>query len=343
MSKRDEPTAPLLRAENLEVVFGGHQGLLKRVRKGNRAVDRITLSIAERDVVGIVGESGAGKSVLLRAFMRVQRPTSGTIFFQGKDVWRLNRRDLREYRQSVALVFQSALQSLPPAMRVGEALAEPLIANKLVDHQEQRVRIEEALVAVGLDPSTATKHPSLLSGGQRQRVGIARALVLRPKIMLLDEPVSALDASIQGQVLNLFLDLQQEYQLTYLIAAHDLAVLKHMCTRIAVMYLGQIVEIGPTEQIFKNPLHPYTQALLRSTPTFNRIFTEELTGEEAASGDLPDAFSHPSVCKFPPRCSVKEELPDKRYSVERPQLVEQLDDHFVACYLYPPTKKAGEQ
>jgi ABC-type glutathione transport system ATPase component len=261
--------SPLVQIDDLSVVFRSSRGLLGRSHDENRAVDGVTLGLAEGEVLGVVGESGSGKSVLLRSLMRLRRPSEGSITFAGRDIWELDRKDLKQFRQSVALVFQNALASFPPGMRVGDVLAEPLIVNG-IDGAARRSRIEEALRAVGMDVSVLGKRPRQLSGGQRQRIGIARALTLKPSVLLLDEPVSALDVSIQAQVLNLFLDLQREYGLTYLVAAHDLAVLKHTCDRVAVLENGKVVELGTTEQVFSSPAHPYTRALLAAVPTISR-------------------------------------------------------------------------
>jgi peptide/nickel transport system ATP-binding protein len=260
---------PLIEVQDVSVVFRSSRGLLGRSHDEKRALDGVSLTLGDGEVVGVVGESGSGKSVLLRTLMRLQKPDAGSITFEGRDISSFGRKELKEFRQSVALVFQNALASFPPGMRVGDVLAEPLIVNG-IDGAARRSRIEEAVRAVGMDAGVLGKRPRQLSGGQRQRIGIARALTLKPRVLLLDEPVSALDVSIQAQVLNLFLDLQRELGLTYLVAAHDLAVLKHTCDRVAVLEDGKVVELGTTEQVFTQPAHAYTRALLAAVPTISR-------------------------------------------------------------------------
>ena len=324
--------------ENIHATYTHRSGLLRTKVEVNHALDGISLTLEQGEVLGIVGESGAGKSVLLKALMRLRKPTTGRVLYEGEDVWKLNRAEARLYRQNVALVFQNAFRSFPPGWRVRKVLTEPLIVNRIGDSGERRRRVEDALEAVGLDAAAGSKLPQQLSGGQRQRVGIARALVLRPKVMLLDEPVSALDVSIQAQVLNLFLDLQRDYELTYVIAAHDLAVLKHTCTRIAIMYLGELVEIGTPEQIFGRPLHPYTQSLLQAVPTISRGLAGGLGTPDAVHGEQPDAFNHPLGCKLHPRCLARNTLPDDRCLRIWPALADEGAGHLVACHLHSGAK-----
>ena len=256
---------PLLEVQHLVKRYTRGGGLLRR-GTAVTAVDDVSFAIDEGEAFGLVGESGSGKTTTGRCVLRLIEPTSGSIRFRGVDVLALSPRELRTTRRSMQIVFQDPYSSLNPRMRAGAIVEEPLIIHRLGDRQARRARVEELFRLVGLDPSHLDRLPKQFSGGQRQRIGLARALALNPSLLVLDEPVSALDVSVQAQVINLLMDLQQQLKLTYLFIAHDLRVVEHFCSRVAVMYLGRIVEIGPTDALFSSPQHPYTQALLSARP-----------------------------------------------------------------------------
>jgi oligopeptide transport system ATP-binding protein len=255
----------LLEVRHLVKEFGRSGGLL---RKGSvvRAVDDVSFSIDEGETFGLVGESGSGKTTTGRCILRLIEPTSGEVTFRGEDVLRFSRTRLREARRDMQIVFQDPYSSLNPRMRVGAIVEEPLIIHKIGSKAERRARVRQLFEMVGLDAGQMLRYPHQFSGGQRQRIGLARALALNPSLVIADEPVSALDVSVQAQVVNLLMDLQQQLQLTYLFIAHDLRLVRHICSRVAVMYLGRIVEMGPTERLFEAPAHPYTRALLSAIP-----------------------------------------------------------------------------
>ncbi len=255
----------LLEVRHLVKEFGRSGGLL---RKGSvvRAVDDVSFSIDEGETFGLVGESGSGKTTTGRCILRLIEPTSGEVTFRGEDVLRFSRTRLREARRDMQIVFQDPYSSLNPRMRVGAIVEEPLIIHKIGSKAERRARVRQLFEMVGLDAGQMLRYPHQFSGGQRQRIGLARALALNPSLVIADEPVSALDVSVQAQVVNLLMDLQQQLKLTYLFIAHDLRLVRHICSRVAVMYLGRIVEMGPTERLFEAPAHPYTRALLSAIP-----------------------------------------------------------------------------
>jgi peptide/nickel transport system ATP-binding protein/oligopeptide transport system ATP-binding protein len=255
----------LLEVHNLVKEFTRTQGIFRRVAPV-RAVDAVTFSIAEGETFGLVGESGSGKTTTGRCILRLIEPTSGEVRFRGRDVLRFSRREMREARRDMQIVFQDPYSSLNPRMRVGDIVEEPLIIHKTGPKRERRARVEELFGLVGLDPAQLARYPHQFSGGQRQRIGLARALALNPSFIIADEPVSALDVSVQAQVVNLLMDLQQQLHLTYLFIAHDLRLVRHICSRVAVMYLGRIVEMGETARLFEAPAHPYTRALLSAIP-----------------------------------------------------------------------------
>jgi peptide/nickel transport system ATP-binding protein/oligopeptide transport system ATP-binding protein len=255
----------LLEVHNLVKEFTRTQGIFRRVAPV-RAVDGVSFSIAEGETFGLVGESGSGKTTTGRCILRLIEPTSGEVRFRGRDVLRFSRREMREARRDMQIVFQDPYSSLNPRMRVGDIVEEPLIIHKTGAKRERRARVEELFGLVGLDPAQLTRYPHQFSGGQRQRIGLARALALNPSFIIADEPVSALDVSVQAQVVNLLMDLQQQLHLTYLFIAHDLRLVRHICSRVAVMYLGRIVEMGETARLFEAPAHPYTRALLSAIP-----------------------------------------------------------------------------
>jgi len=289
-----------------------------------RAVDDVSFVVEEGETLGIVGESGSGKSTLGRVILRLLEPTSGEVWFRGKDVFKIPQSDLLDFRRQVQVIFQDPYASLNPRMTVGQILGEPLMLHGLAQGKEREERTSALLSDVGLDPAYASRYPHEFSGGQRQRIGIARALAVRPKLIIADEPVSALDVSIQAQILNLLQELQGKFQLTYVFIAHDLSVVKHISNRVAVMYFGKIVELAPTEELFRNPLHPYTQALLSAVPVPD---PEAKSHRTILHGDLPSSLNPPPGCAFHPRCPAG--IAECVLSV--PPLREIKPGHYAAC------------
>ena len=300
-----------------------------RLFKGSshiKALDGISFQLFKRESFGIVGESGSGKTVLLRSLIRLIEPTSGTIYAFGKNVLSLSKNELKQLRRKMQLVFQNPSTALHPRMSVEQICAEPLIIHEIDNKRTRRDKIARTLEVVGLNPDHIDRFPHQFSGGQKQRIGIARALVLEPEILLLDEPVSALDVSIRAQVLNLFQDLKSELNLTYLIIAHDLSVIRYLCEKAAVIYLGQFVEIGAVETIYKDPKHPYTEALLASVPTLEK----SLAGVKIANlpGDLPNPRHPPTGCSFHPRCPYVQEI----CTTTKPVLKKLDSERLVSCH-----------
>ena len=257
---------PLLQVRNLKKHFSVETGFFNPQKGVLKAVDGVSFDLHEREILGVVGESGCGKSTAGRSLLRLIEPTSGEITFQGTDLLKLDRREMRRYRRQMQFIFQDPFSSLNPRMTIGKVIGEPLVIHKLAQGTELEDRVAEIMKKVGLRPEYARRYPHEFSGGQRQRIGIARALVVNPKLIIADEPVSALDVSIQAQVINLIEDLQEEFQISYLVISHDLSVIYHICDRIAVMYLGQIVEISSSDKLVTEPGHPYTEALLSAVP-----------------------------------------------------------------------------
>ncbi|MCD6428082.1 MAG: ABC transporter ATP-binding protein [Desulfurococcales archaeon] len=319
----------LLEVVNLKKYFPIKRGLLGRIVGYVKAVDNVSFSIGVNEVYSLVGESGSGKTTVARCILRLYEPTSGKILFEGRDITKLKGKDLKDYRRKVQAVFQNPFLSLNPRMRIVDIVAEPLLAHMKISKDEARKIAAELLERVGLSVSLARRFPSDLSGGQAQRVAVARALALKPKLIVLDEPTSALDVSVQAQILNLLEDLSKEYRLSYLLISHDLSVVRYISDRVGVMYLGNIVEEAPTEVLFENPLHPYTQALLSAVPEPDPTL-KKLRRRIILPGEPPSAINPPKGCRLHPRCHKVMDI----CSREEPPLIEVEEGHKVKCWLY---------
>lgn len=316
----------ILEVNNLKQYYPIKGGFFRRTIGQVKAVDGISFKINEGETMGLVGESGCGKSSAGRSILRLQTPTDGTVLFDGEDITKIQGRKLREARQGFQMVFQDPYASLNPLQMVGDIVAEPIKNYHKISKEELEKEVKALLVKAGLNTEDYYKYAHEFSGGQRQRVGIARALALKPKLIILDEPVSALDVSVQSQVLNLLDDLQEEFNLSYLFIAHDLSVVKHVSDYIGVMYLGHIVEQGPSDEIYNNPKHPYTQALISAIP---EIDPEKRKERILLTGDLPSPANPPTGCPFHTRCPIAQEA----CKTTKPKYKEVSQNHFAACLL----------
>ena len=324
--KIDVASRDLLVVDNLKTYFPIRAGLFQRVIANVKAVDGVSFNVREGETFGLVGESGCGKTTISRTILRLQKATAGSVFFDGEEVFAKKGKDLTALRRQMQIVFQDPYASLDPRMPVGDIIAEGLLIQGMRDSSERNRIVQEMLDKVGLNPYHAHRYPHEFSGGQRQRIGIARALALQPKFIICDEPVSALDVSIQSQILNLLKSLQKEFGITYLFVAHDLSVVEHISDRVGVMYLGKMVEMSSREKLFRTPLHPYTQALLSAIPVAD---PRRKRDRIVLTGEIPSPVNPPSGCRFHPRCP----LAIDRCKVEEPVFEEKRLDHWAACHL----------
>ena len=333
-----ELDSPLLSIRDLRKHFPVRTGLFGRRSSNVRAVDGVSLDVAAGETLGVVGESGCGKTTLGRTILRLVEPTSGEIRFDGVDLRALEGKALRAMRRNLQIIFQDPFSSLNPRMTVGATVREGLVVHKLAEGAAADHRVRQLLEEVGLRPEYATHYPHEFSGGQRQRVGIARALAVQPKFIVCDEPVSALDVSVQAQVINLLRDLQRDRGLTYLFIAHDLSVVEHMATRVAVMYLGRIVEFASAADLYREPIMPYTQALLSAVPVPDPVTKRQRILLE---GDVPSPANPPSGCVFHPRCHHPSK--DAACAAIAPPLEQKAPEHWVACLKQPPSSVSWER
>jgi oligopeptide transport system ATP-binding protein len=330
-----DPGDALVEVRHLRKYFPIKKGVLQREVARVHAVDDVTLSVRRGETLGLVGESGCGKSTLGRCIVRLLEPTDGQVLFEGRDISKLGLRSLRPLRSEMQMVFQDPYASLNPRKRVGSIIGGPLKIHGIGSSAERRRRVQELLEIVGLSPEHYNRFPHEFSGGQRQRIGVARALALRPKLIVADEPVSALDVSIQSQILNLLKDLQSEFDLTYIFIAHDLGVVRHVSDRIAVMYLGKIVELSPAEELYSRPIMPYTEALLSAVPIPDPDLAERRE-RIVLTGDVPSPINPPSGCRFHPRCRY---MTDVCREIEPP--LTDYGQHLSACH-HPLNVSAAE-
>jgi len=321
----DNGRKKLIEVEHLTKFFPVRRGVLQRVHAWVQAVDDVSFHIFQGETLGLVGESGCGKTTVGRTMLRLLEPTSGRVTFDGVEIFRLKGGDLKAMRRNMQIIFQDPYSSLDPRMPVGESVAEGLRIHHVGTPAERRRKVQDMLRKVGLEEYHARRYPHEFSGGQRQRIGIARALALQPRFIVADEPVSALDVSIQSQVLNILKDLQTEFNLTYLFIAHNMSVVEHISDRVAVMYLGKVVELASRQALFSDPLHPYTQALMSAIPIPDPHVRRQRI---LLPGDVPSPLNPPRGCRFHPRCPVAME----HCAVEEPRFQEVSPDHFVACW-----------
>ena len=324
------PTAakPLLEVNNLKKYFPIRGGILSRVVANVKAVEDVSLTVKRGEVVGLVGESGSGKTTAGRAILRLIEPTSGEVKFEGTDITKISKGQMREYRKEMQIIFQDPFASLNPRMTVGDIVGEAMVIHKLARGKDKEEKVATLLEKVGLSPNHIRRYPHEFSGGQRQRIGIARALAVDPKLIVADEPVSALDVSIQAQVVNLLQDLKEELGLTLLFIAHDLAVVEYISDKVVVMYLGRVMEIAPAKELYRNPIHPYTQALLSAVPIPDPTIKRERV---ILQGDIPSPINPPSGCVFRTRCPIAV----KECAEVVPPLEEVSPGHFKACIRRP--------
>jgi peptide/nickel transport system ATP-binding protein len=321
-------TEEILAIKNLKKHFPVNQQLFNKEKQYLKAVDGVDLSVYKGETLGIVGESGCGKSTLGNLIMGLLQPTEGEVYFNGVEISKMKERDLKKYRVDYQMIFQDPFSSLNPRMRVFDLIAEPLLTHKKLSRKELEVEVHRLMVDVGLDPSYTSRYPHEFSGGQRQRIGIARALALKPKLIICDEPVSALDVSIQAQILNLLDELQKKYDLTYIFISHGLPALRHISDRIGVMYLGNMVELATKEALFKKPMHPYTNGLLASLPISDPRLRRADKDEVILEGDMPSPVDPPSGCKFHTRCPFAQE----KCEMVVPEFEKREEGHYVACH-----------
>jgi len=318
----------LLRVEDLMMHFPIYRGVFQRQVGAVRAVDGVSFDVMRGETLGLVGESGCGKSTTGRAILQLYKPTGGDVHFEGKDLVKLKGEEMRQMRRKMQMIFQDPYASLNPRMTVGQLVGEPLVVHNVATGAEISERVAHLLELVNLNPAFATRYPHEFSGGQRQRIGVARALALQPSFIICDEPISALDVSIQAQVVNLLEELQEQFNLTYLFIAHDLSMVRHISKRVAVMYLGVIVELADRDDLYKEPLHPYTQALLSAVPIPDPL-ADAKRQRTILEGDVPSPVNPPSGCRFRTRCPIAE----PRCAESRPEFREVKPGHFVACHL----------
>jgi len=321
----------LMQVKEIKKWYPIKKGILQHTIAHVKAIDGVSFDIYKGETLGLVGESGCGKTTLARTVLRLIEPTSGEIYFEGRRLRDINKRELQAIRPNMQIIFQDPFGSLHPKMKIRKIIEEPLIINHYGDKEKRQTRIRELIKFVNLKEEHLERYPHNFSGGQRQRICIARALATNPKFIICDEPVSSLDVSVRSQIINLLIDLQKKFKLTYLFVSHDLSIVEHICSRIAVMYLGKIVEIGSKSEIFNNKLHPYTQALLESIPIINS--DHEIKKVEL--GDIPSPVNPPKGCRFHTRCRYKKDICSKI----SPELLEVRKGHFVACHLYDEARR----